>query len=511
MNEEILSVKNICKRFGAVQALANVDLIINKGEIHCLVGENGSGKSTLIKIISGVEDPDSGEIYIDGKLQKKLTVMQSMKEGIQVIYQDLALFPNMSVAENISLNQRMEKREKFINWKKMRNLAIEELKNIGKNINPDELVEDLSVADRQIVAICRALTSGAKLIIMDEPTTALTKNEVENLFKIILDLKKKQISTIFVSHKLSEVFKISERVTILRDGKKVGDFASTELDNEKLVYFMTGKNITSTNFTCSVNNDNEAEKPLLEVKKLSRKGNFIDINFKLYSGEILGITGLLGSGRTELAISIFGLNKADSGEIFIEGKNVKINSPSEAIEAGICYLPEDRLGKGLFIEKEISNNLEVTIIKDFIKSGFVRSGDLRNSIKKLAKDLNIKTPSLDLTVQSLSGGNQQKVVVAKWIAANPKIFILDGPTVGIDVGSKSDIYEIIRGLAQKGIGIIIISDEIPEILKNTNRILVMKQGRIARELQTDCTNEEELNKIIVEERLELKEEDKVKI
>lgn len=509
MNEEILSVKNICKRFGAVQALANVGITINKGEIHCLVGENGSGKSTLIKIISGVEDPDSGEIYIDGKLHKKITVMQSMKEGIQVIYQDLALFPNMSVAENISLNQRMEKREKFVNWKKMRNLAIEELKNIGKNINPNELVEDLSVADKQIVAICRALTSGAKLIIMDEPTTALTKNEVENLFKIILDLKKKGISTIFVSHKLSEVFKISEKVTILRDGKKVGDYASTELDNEKLVYYMTGKKITDTNFICSINK--EERKPLLEVKSLSRKGNFIDINFKLYNGEILGITGLLGSGRTELATSIFGVNKADSGEIFIEGKKVKIDSPSEAIEAGVCYLPEDRLGKGLFIEKEISKNLEVTLIKDFIKSGLVRSKDLRSSIEKLSKDLNIKTPSLDLTVQSLSGGNQQKVVVAKWIATNPKIFILDGPTVGIDVGSKSDIYQIIRGLAQKGIGIIIISDEIPEILKNSNRILVMKQGRIARELETDCTNEEELNKIIVGERLELKETDKVKI
>jgi simple sugar transport system ATP-binding protein len=509
MNEEILLVKNICKRFGAVQALANVDLTIKKGEILCLVGENGSGKSTLIKIISGAEDPDSGEIYIDGKLHKKLNVMLSMKEGIQVIYQDLALFPNMSVAENISLNQRMEKREKFVNWKKMRNLAIEELKNIGKNINPDELVEDLSVADRQIVAICRALTSGAKLIIMDEPTTALTKNEVESLFKIILDLKKREISTIFVSHKLSEVFRISERVTILRDGKKVGDYASSELDNEKLVYYMTGKKIESTNFVCS--GKEEYTKPLLEVKNLSKKGNFADINFKLYSGEILGITGLLGSGRTELAISIFGLNKPDSGEIFIDGKKIKIDSPNEAIEAGICYLPEDRLNKGLFIEKEISANLEVTLIKNFIKSGLVNKKELRGSIEKLAKELNIKTPSLDLMVSSLSGGNQQKVVVAKWIASNPKIFILDGPTVGIDVGSKSDIYQIIRGLAEKGIGIIIISDEIPEILKNTNRVIVMKQGRIAVELETDCTNEEELNKIIVEKKLELKEMDKVTI
>jgi simple sugar transport system ATP-binding protein len=501
MNDVFLSVKNINKRYGAVQALDSVDLAINKGEILCLVGENGSGKSTLIKIISGVVEPDSGEIVIDGKSHKKLNAFESMKSGIQVIYQDLSLFPNLSVAENISLNQRIEKREKFVNWREVNEIAERELKSIGKSIDPDALVEELSVADKQIVAICRALTSGAKLIIMDEPTTALTKNEVDNLFSIINDLKKSNISVIFVSHKLSEVFKISEKVTVLRDGKKVGDFASNELDNEKLVFYMTGKKIVQTAFECST--EEEKAYPLMEVKNLSKKSNFKDISFNLYKGEILGITGLLGSGRTELATAIFGLNTPDSGEILIDGKIEKINSAWQAIDLGICYLSEDRLGKGLFIEKEIGENLEVTLIKDFIgKSGLIQKNKLKKKIGELAKELNIKTPSLDLTISSLSGGNQQKVVVAKWIAANPKIFILDGPTVGIDVGSKSDIHNIIRGLAEKGMGIIIISDEIPEIMHNTNRILVMQRGRIIKEIATDCTNEEELYSIITTVRTE---------
>lgn len=495
MNDVLLSVKNINKRYGAVQALDNVDVSINKGEILCLVGENGSGKSTLIKIISGVVEPDSGEIVIEGKSLKKLNAFESMKSGIQVIYQDLSLFPNLSVAENISLNQRIEKREKFVNWREVKEIAERELKSIGKSIDPDALVEELSVADKQIVAICRALTFGARLIIMDEPTTALTKNEVDNLFSIIGDLKKKDISVIFVSHKLSEVFKISEKVTVLRDGKKVGDFAANELDNEKLVFYMTGKKIVQTSFECSI--EEEKAIPLMEVKNLSKKRNFTDISFKLYKGEILGITGLLGSGRTELATAIFGLNNPDSGEIFIDSKPVKINSAWQAIDLGICYLSEDRLGKGLFIEKEIGENLEVTLIKNFIsKSGQIQKNNLKKKIGELAKELNIKTPSLNLAVSSLSGGNQQKVVVAKWIAANPKIFILDGPTVGIDVGSKSDIHNIIRGLAEKGVGIIIISDEIPEIMQNTSRILVMQKGRIIKEIATDCTNEEELYSII---------------
>lgn len=497
-NKTLLKVEDISKRFGAVQALDKINLEIKEGEIHCLVGENGSGKSTLIKIISGVEEPDDGQFYIDGECYQKIGAIEAVKAGVQVIYQDLALFPNFSVAENISLNQRLESRAKFVDWRSVKNIAIRELNEIGKKIDPDEMVEDLSVSDKQIVAITRALTSGAKLIIMDEPTTALTKTEVDSLFSIILDLKKRGISTLFVSHKLSEVFTISERVTVLRDGKLVGTFVPKELDHDKLIFHMTGRKVETSRFCDIKEIKTEGKQPILEVKNLTKKGNYIDISFKIYPGEIVGLTGLLGSGRTELASSIFGLLKPDSGEIYIEGEKRTIGSVQEAQKYGISYLPEDRLTEGLFITKTIEDNIIVTNLKKYLnKFKLISLKGVSNMTKKFAKDLNIKTPSLDLPATSLSGGNQQKVVVAKWLATNPKVFILDGPTVGIDVGSKRDIHMIIRGLADSGVGIIIISDEIPEVLQNCNRILVMRKGRIAKEFDASCTTEEELNEMIM--------------
>jgi simple sugar transport system ATP-binding protein len=494
-DKEFLKVSGVSKRFGAVRALDDVDLSIKKGEIHCLVGENGSGKSTLIKVISGVHTADEGKIEIDGTEYTKISTSDAVKEGIQVIYQDLSLFPNFSVAENISLNQRLEKRAKFVNWGETRRIAQRELEEIGKKIDIDELVEDLTVSDKQIVAITRALTSGAKLIIMDEPTTALTKSEVDSLFSIITNLKEKGISTLFVSHKLSEVFDISERVTVIRDGKIVGTYDPKQLSNEELIFHMTGRKVEASIYKADIKKD---AKPLLEVKNLNKKGNFIDINFNLYPGEIVGVVGLLGSGRTELASAIFGLMRPDSGEIFLEGKKVNIKSTQIAKKLGISYLPEDRLSEGLFIRKEIGENIIVTNLWKFVnKIKLLNLSGARISIYDLIKDLNIKTPNADLPVNSLSGGNQQKVVVAKWVSTNPKIFILDGPTVGIDVASKRDIHMIVRELAEKGMGIIVISDEIPEVLQNCNRVLVMRKGRIIKEFKTEQTNEEELNELIM--------------
>jgi simple sugar transport system ATP-binding protein len=497
-NKSFLRVENISKRFGAVQALDKVSIEISKGEIHCLVGENGSGKSTLIKIISGVQAQDDGEIFIEDKSFRKIGAVEAVKEGIQVIYQDLALFPNFSVAENISLNQRLESRAKIVNWKAIRTIAEKELAEIGKKIDPDELVEDLSVSDKQIVAITRALTSGAKLIIMDEPTTALTKSEVESLFNIITGLKNKGISTLFVSHKLSEVFKISEKVTVLRDGKNVGTFDPEELDNDKLVFYMTGRKIETSRFECNMKTSGNGAKPVLEVRNLSKKGNYIDISFKLYPGEIVGVIGLLGSGRTEMASSIFGLIQPDSGQIFLEGKPVQIKSSQIAKKLGISLLPEDRLTEGLFITKDIESNIIVTTLGRFLnKFKLISFRGVKSETEELSKELNIKTPSLRLAATSLSGGNQQKVVVAKWISTNPKVFILDGPTVGIDVGSKRDIHMIIRGLAEHGVGVMIISDDIPEIIQNCNRVLVMRKGRIVKEFDASCISEEELSEMIM--------------
>jgi len=298
---------------------------INKGEIQSLVGENGSGKSTLIKIIAGVVKPDEGEIIINGKRFQNLHAIDSISEGIQVIYQDLSLFPNLSVAENISLNQMIEKKKRFINWKEIKSIATEELSNIKKELDLNERVEDISIANKQLVAICRALTQDAKLIIMDEPTTAITKGEIDRLFSVILALKKKGISTLFVSHKLSEVLQISEKVTVLRDGKKVGEYNTDELDNDTLSFYMSAKKIFSSAF--DYKEKEHRQETLLEVRNLSKIGNFMDINFKLQPGEVIGITGILGSGRIALALSLLGLNKPDSGEIYIIGKLVKINSP----------------------------------------------------------------------------------------------------------------------------------------------------------------------------------------
>jgi simple sugar transport system ATP-binding protein len=379
-----------------------------------------------------------------------------------------------------------------------RQIAEKELDEIGKKIDPDSLVEDLSVSDKQIVAITRALTSGARLIIMDEPTTALTKTEVESLFNIIMGLKMKGIATLFVSHKLSEVFKISEKVTVLRDGINIGTFNPGELDNDKLIFYMTGRKIETSRFECKIDSSSNGKKPVLEVKNLTKKGNYININFKLYPGEIVGIIGLLGSGKTEMASSIFGLIQPDSGQILLDGKEVKIRSSQNAQKLGISLLPEDRLTQGLFITKDIEDNIIVTTLWKFLnKLKLINFKNVRSVTEELSDELNIKTPSLNLPATSLSGGNQQKVVVAKWISTNPKVFILDGPTVGIDVGSKRDIHMIIRGLAEHGVGIIIISDDIPEILQNCNRILVMRKGRLIREYDAACTTEEELNDMIM--------------
>jgi simple sugar transport system ATP-binding protein len=335
---------------------------------------------------------------------------------------------------------------------------------------------------------------------MDEPTTALTKTEVDSLFEIISNLKSRGISTLFVSHKLSEVFRISEKVTVIRDGIIVGTFDPIELDEKKLIFHMTGREIETSRFECKIEESGNGVKPVLEVRNLSKKGNYINVSFKLYPGEILGIIGLLGSGRTELASSIFGLIKPESGDIYLEGQQVTIRSPMAAKRLGISFLPEDRLTEGLFIDKEIGSNIIVTNMWKYLnKFKLINFKKVKSATQELADDLNIKTPSLDLPANSLSGGNQQRVVVAKWISTNPKVFILDGPTVGIDVGSKRDIHMIIRNLADQGVGIIIISDEIPEVIQNCNRILVMRKGRVVKELDAACTTEEELNEIIIGE------------
>jgi simple sugar transport system ATP-binding protein len=502
MSEVFLEAKGISKSFVGVKALDNVDLTIGKGEVHCLIGENGSGKSTLIKIIGGVYRADSGTVKIEGSELHGMQAIESIRAGVQIIYQDLSLFPNLTVAENISVNQMLESNKQTVNWKSVRETAKKALAEIGENIPLDERVENLSVAKKQIIAISRALTQNAKLIIMDEATSAITKEEVDHLFSIILELKKRGISTLFVSHKLSEVFEIAENITILRDGKQIGVYPSEELNEEKLTYIMTGRKLEFEPY--HYDPDMKGDTPLLEVRDLNKEGQFIDINFKLHRGEILGVIGLIGSGRTEVAQALFGLETADSGEILVDGEEVDIRNPRDGMKHGIALLPEDRLTQGLFEAQPIGNNIVITILKRFLKKSRLLDVDKKKSAEaEWVKKLAIKTPTPKNPVNSLSGGNQQRVVLAKWLATDPKVFILDGPTIGIDIGSKHTIHEIIRDLAREGMGIMMISDEAQEIMDNCNRILVMSNGQVIREIKdsTTITKEELLD--IIAQRVEV--------
>jgi simple sugar transport system ATP-binding protein len=494
MTELFLSMKNISKRYVGVQALAAVDFEIYKGEIHCLVGENGSGKSTLIKVISGAVKPDDGAfIEIDGEQLHDYHAIDSIRQGIEVIYQDLSLFPNLTVAENIALSQTIAEGNKLINWHKIERIARKSMAQVGVKLPLDELVADISIADQQLVAICRALTHDVRLVIMDEPTASLTKKEVDSLLAVVRDMQTKDIATMFVSHKLDEVLRIAERVTILRDGKKVGTFPSQELNDEKLTILMTGKKLEYTKFVAEKRQD----ETLLEVKNLSRTGNFKDINFSLQAGEILGITGLLGSGRTELALALFGVSPAESGEILIEGKSVKIRSVQEAVDLGIAYVPENRLVHGLIMQQSVGKNIVITVLEKLLnRFHLIDSKKLDQSVHKWVDELSIKVPAVDSPVQTLSGGNQQRVVVAKWIATEPKILILDGPTIGIDVAAKGAIHNLIRDLAKQGLAIILISDEVPEVFHNSSRIIVMHKGRFIAEFDAAASTEDEIQRCI---------------
>lgn len=489
--DEFLVVRNVSKAFAGIQALKKVNLVIRRAEIRCLVGENGSGKSTLIKIISGAEVPDEGEIIINGRSFSRLHPIDSIREGIQVIYQDFSLFPNLSAAENIAFNYLLEQKQRLVSWKEIYAVAREALRNINVNIDLHRRVEELSVADRQLIAISRALLHDARLIIMDEPTTALTRKEVQSLFGIIKKLQQEGISILFVSHKLDEVLEISEKVTILRNGENVADGDRAQFDRAKLVFYMTGREIEESRYQYAGNPGKK--EPLLRVENLSCRGSFADVSFSVYPGEIVGITGLLGSGRTELAMALFGLKPATGGAIYIDGRKVRIRSVQDAIRHGIGYVPEDRLTEGLFLPQSIGNNIVVSVIYRLLKAmGLVDHAEKQAMIEQWVRDLRIVTPSPLLPVKSLSGGNQQRVVLAKWLATMPRILVLNGPTVGVDIGSKAEIHKIIRSLAEKGMGVIVISDDIPEVIQNCNRILLMKKGRIVEEFPGEAITEEEL-------------------
>lgn len=487
MGEYLLRAADIKKYFAGVKALDGVSLEIKPGEIHCLAGENGCGKSTLIKIISGVYQRDSGTIEFNGEVLDKITPMSAIQNGIQVIYQDFSIFPNLTVMENLAINSQLMGNKKFVNWKEMRQIAKDAIAKIGFEVDLDETLGVLSVAEKQMVAICRALIFNAKLIIMDEPTTALTRKEVDALFRIILRLKKEGISILFVSHKLDEVFEISERFTVFRNGKLVATGNTNELDDKKFSYYMTGREFEYRTFIP----EQISQDPIIEVKNLSLDGHFDDINFAVHGGEILGITGLLDSGRTELALALFGLRSANSGEILIKGKKVELKTPQEAVRNDIGFVPEDRLSEGLFLPQSIADNITVSEIDNLTKSGkIIDKAKCREVVAKWVKEFSIATPNPENAAMTLSGGNQQKVVLSKWLACSPDILILNGPTVGVDIGSKHDIHKILQNLANAGMAIIIVSDDLPEVIENCSKVIVLKNGKAVAELETSDLQEQ---------------------
>jgi simple sugar transport system ATP-binding protein len=490
MDDAFLSLENISKSYAGVHALSHVDLAVRAGEVHCIVGENGSGKSTLIKVVAGVVQPEpGGSIRIRNKHFTRLTPIESMREGIQVIYQDLSLFPNLTVAENIAINQCLEEGRKLVRRSQMAALAREAIRQVGTELDLDAHVGELPIARQQIVAICRSITRGGKLIIMDEPTSSLGRRDIDYLFSIIRNMKQRGLAVLFVGHKLNEIFEIADRVSVLRDGKKVWTSEIGELNKEQLIELMTGRQVSASAYA----RDYSTAKTLLEVRGLSKKGQYRDVSFRLHPGEILGLTGLIGSGRTELALSLFGLNPPDSGKILIDGEVCRIGSAEKAVSLGVCYVPENRLTQGLFMEHTISRNVIVTVIRQLARAfGLLDRRRIKSINATWIKELAIRTPSAELAVKQLSGGNQQRVVLAKWLERRPRILILDGPTIGVDVGAKQEIHEIIKSLAERGIGILMISDEAAEVTAYSHRILLMKDGRIGEEFDAAGTTESQI-------------------
>jgi len=483
-----IEMRGIVKRYAGVTALDGVDFSVAPGEAVCLAGENGSGKSTLIKILAGVEQPTEGQILIDGAASGRLDPRVASNAGIMVIFQDFSLFPNLTVAENIAFATQLAAHKHLYSRGEAVRLARAALERIGVDIPLHTRVEDLPVAQKQLVAICRGLASDARLLILDEPTTALTEREVRRLLDIIRKLKDEGVAVIFVSHKLVEVLEVSEKVVVLRNGEKVAEGPAAEFDAASLAYHMTGRSVPEA----SPGTLPAGAETLLTVEALTKDRAFRNVSFTLARGEILGITGLLGSGRTSLAKALFGLVSADSGRIAVGGRDVPLGDPIAASEARIGYVPEDRLTEGLFLTQSIVRNVSIGRLDAHESGGFLKRDSLVAEAADWLRRLKVKAPDIEAPVQSLSGGNQQRVSLARWLARAPEVLILNGPSVGVDVGSKADIHDIIRELATTGIGVIVISDDLPELLATCHRILVMKAGAIVDEVAASGTDEADL-------------------
>lgn len=471
--EPILNIRSVSKRFGGIQALNNVSMDVCYGEVHALVGENGAGKSTLMNVLGGIITRDSGEVIFKGQPVAFLDPNQSLQAGIALIHQELAMLPTLDVIDNMFMG-RMKTRNGLIPWRELEARTREYLSAVGLEINPRSIVKDLSISQRQLIEIAKAVSMDASLIIMDEPNSSLSDTETERLFEVIRNLKERHVAIIYVSHKISEVLRISDRISVLRDGNLVGTVNKDDASVDSVIEMMVGRMIKVDRVPSSAR---KQERPLLDVQNLCGDG-FEDVSFQLYPGEIIGFAGLVGAGRSELARAIFGGGKIKSGQVRLEGKPVQFKIPQQAIDKGIGMVQEDRKVLSLFMDRSILFNMSMAMLPRLATSGFVRGSQERQTAETYVRSMSIKLSNLAAPVRSLSGGNQQKTVLARWLATNPKVLILDEPTHGVDVGAKAEIYELVRTLAREGIGIILISSELPEIMTMSDRVAVMHEGRL---------------------------------
>ena len=496
----LLKLNSISKSFGGVRALDGVSLELKAGEVHALVGENGAGKSTLIKIITGAVKPDAGSIAILGRTVERNDPATARQLGISVIYQQPALFPDLTVAENLSLRLEPSGGFRLINWKKRRENASRLLERIGAEISPDVLVSDLKMPQQQLVEIASAIGGNAKLLILDEPTSSLTEREVDNLLRIVRQLREAGVGMIYISHRMDELAKIADRVTVLRDGKLVGTCAVGDVTTGELIRMMVGRELSSVFPKIQV----ELGESVLRLADLGCSESGIDgINLAVRAGEILGLAGLVGAGRSELARVLFGLTPADTGQIFLRGKAVRINSPSNGVRLGIAYVPEDRRRHGVILEMPVTSNTTLAILRRISRVGLLDFAMEREIAGAFVNRLGTKAPSLDAPLGQLSGGNQQKVALARWLATEPAVMILDEPTQGVDVGAKAEIHRLMCELAARGLALIMISSELPEILGMSDRIAVMQGGRVVGVLnRADATQEKVLKLALGNRNLE---------
>jgi ABC-type sugar transport system ATPase subunit len=491
--KDIIEFKNIVKRFPGVVALSGVSFSIRKGEIHAITGENGAGKSTLMNLLSGTYQQDEGDIIWHGKPVKITNPADSMEFGIATVYQELKLCENLDVAENIYLGREEKKIGGTINRKAMHGKARQLLDSLGVDINARTLVKHLSVAEMQIVEIARAMQLKADLMILDEPTSSLTINETQILFKNLRRLKENGRTIIYISHRLDEVFEITDRISVLRDGKYLGTFDSDKILPKEIITLIAGRDLERELSRREAEREPSHEDIALEVKNLTRGKYFRNINFKLYKNEALGFYGLQGSGRTELMETIFGLYKPDHGEVFLANQKIRIRNPNDAIRKGFVLIPEDRRRSGIFDKMDVKDNIGIVHDEEITKWSFVQKNKVINIAAEYIKKLTIRLHSLKQMLKTLSGGNQQKVIISRYLSTKPKILLMDEPTRGIDVGAKAEIYKIMRQLkSEKGKSLIVVSSELEEIVSEADRVLVMRNGKISGEVTGENITKEKI-------------------